>query len=196
MNPVPYSKTMIVWWRFGKEHGDDEFRVNPPEVINAHIQRKIDRFRKTPADEWRWYQVDPDLIVERYDTSPEESGPDTRIYYLLNCGLAVIENIHLPPPEDNWKWLIRIADFFYNKEMESWIMKDLFCDICVENDCHTYHMFDLPDLAQALDIHLITRGEARDILKRVDWFLNRVSRRQKPLPEILRGQETCKRLGW
>ena len=30
-------KTLIVWRRTGKEHGEDAFRVNPPAVIGGRI---------------------------------------------------------------------------------------------------------------------------------------------------------------
>ena len=191
-----FSKTMMVWWRFGNEHGDDDFRANPPDVIAAHIQRKVDRFRQTPADAWRWWQVDDDLIVERCETCTGDIGPDTRLYYLLKRGLTIMENIHLPPPEDNWKWLVRISDFLYRPDLACWVMKDLFWDICVESDNRTYHLFDLPDLAQALDIGLISSAETRDILKRVDWLVGQVAKNTFPTDEILRGQAACRQLGW
>ncbi|MFO7624798.1 MAG: hypothetical protein R6V73_10640 [Anaerolineales bacterium] len=191
-----FEKTLIVWWRFGKEHGGEEFQVNPPEQVRTHLQKKIDEFRKTPADLWRWWQVDDHLIVELWDTSPEHTGPDTRIYYLLKCGLSIIENIHLPPPDENWKWCIRLSDFEYNAELGTWMMKDLFCDILVGGDNRTYHMFDLPDVAQALDVGLITPAETREILKRVDWVLTRIAKGEFPFPEVRRAQAACRQLGW
>jgi len=190
------TKTLIVWWRFGQEHSVDDFRINPPEVVAAHIQRKLDRFQPTPADAWRWWQASEDLIVERCESCSDTIGPDTRIYYLLKRGLTVIENIHLPPPEDNWKWLVRISDFVHKPGEGYWIMKDLFCDICVESDNRTYHLFDLPDLAQALDIGLVSSAETRDILRRVDWLVAKVAKSQFPIPEIFEGQAACKLLGW
>jgi hypothetical protein len=195
MVTIPFAKTLIVWWRFGKEHGDEDIRVNLPEMIDAHVQRKVARFTQMPEERWRWWQVSNELIVERWDDSPAQS-PDTRIYYLLKSGVTVIENIHLPAPDDNWKWFIQVCDFKYYKEMSYWVMKDLFCDICVEADNHSYHLFDLPDLAQALDLGLISRRETRDILHRVDWVVNQVARGGFPFPEIVAGQEACKLLGW
>ncbi|RPI28655.1 MAG: hypothetical protein EHM70_16500 [Chloroflexota bacterium] len=196
MNFGPFKKTLIVWWHFGKEHGDENFQVNPPETIAAHIGRKVARFREQTEDDWRWWQVDENLIVERWDTSPEQSGPDTRIYYLLNCGISVIENIHLPAPDDNWKWLIRISDYEYNPGLECWMMKDLFCDVVVERDNRTYHMFDLPDLAQALDVGLISAVDTRNILHRVDWLVNSISRGEFPFSEVEKAQAACQKLGW
>ena len=191
-----FKKSLIVWWRFGKEHGGEEFRVNTPEQVRLHLQKKVDEFHQTPEELWRWWQVDENLIVERWDTSPEHTGPDTRIYYLLNRGVSVIENIHLPPPDDNWKWYIHICDFDYHAELDTWMMKDLFCDILVAGDNRTYHMYDLPDLAQALDVGLITAGETREILKRVDWVVTSIVKGSFPFEEIKLGQASCTQLGW
>jgi predicted RNA-binding protein associated with RNAse of E/G family len=58
------------------------------------------------------------------------------------------------------------------------------------------HLFDLPELAQALDLGLVSKSETRDILHRVDWVVNQVSKGGFPFPEILEGQEACKQLGW
>ena len=190
------TKTLIVWWRYGKEHGKEEFRVNPPEVVNRHLKGKVDHFRSLPEESWRWWKVSDDLIIERWDDSPGQTGPDTRIYYLLNRGVTVIENVHCPPPDDRWKWYIHISDFLYSSELETWRMKDLFCDVVVEEDNHTYHLYDLPDLAQALDVGLICSNDSREILKRIDWVVSNINNRAFPFPEIMEGREACHKLGW
>jgi len=191
-----YARTMVVWWRFGREHGGERFECNPPEVIEAHIQRKADRFRRTPADAWRWWQVDQDLIIERPPASEPLFGADSRIYYLLNRGLSVIKNICYPPPDDCWKWHIHIADFPYDQARECWLMKDLFCDIVVAPDDRTFKVLDLPDVAQALDVGLISHPESREILRRVSWVVNEISRRAFPFAEVQRAEAAARRLGW
>jgi hypothetical protein len=196
MGPTPYTKTLVAWWRLGKEHGADELRVNTPEVIATHLDRKIISFRQTPPDDWRWWQVDDGLIVERLDITSRNAGPGTRIYYLLKRGLTVVENIYLPPPNDKWKWYLHLSDFDFRPDLDCWIMKDLFPHICVESDTRTYHLFDLPELAQALDIALITSAKSRELLKRVDATVNCIARGDFPFPEILQGQTACKAMGW
>ena len=196
MQAGQFSKTMMIWWRFGQEHGEETFKVNPPEVVEAYIKRKVDRFKDTPEDIWRWWWVNEDLIVERWDDSPNHTGPDTRIYYLLNQGLAIIENIHLPPPDDRWKWYIHVADYEFSPRFSCWLMKDLFCDIMVEKDDRSYHIYDLPDLAQALDIGLLTSIQTKDILKRVDWAVQCIHTGCFPMYEVDRGREACSLLGW
>ncbi len=192
MNDLPLEKTLIIWWRYGKEHGDDELRLNPPEVVRAHWLRKINRFCDTPEAAWRWYKAGEDLIVERWD----ENGPDTRIYYLLDRGLLVIENIHLPAPDDNWKWLINVCDYIYETDLGVWLMKGLFLKVCVEADNRTYHLVDLPDVAQALDAGLITCDDSRNLLQRVDRVVNQVAHGRFPYPEIETAQAACHALGW
>ena len=34
-------RTLVVWWRYGKDHSEEGFRVNPPEVIAAHLDQKM-----------------------------------------------------------------------------------------------------------------------------------------------------------
>src|SRR5262245_46811493 len=100
------DRTLVIWWRYGKEHGEEEFRVNSPEVIAEHLNAKAARFRQTSLSEWRWWQVSDDLIVEYPVPDQLFYRADTRIYYLPKRGLAVIENIHLHPPDDVWGWYL------------------------------------------------------------------------------------------
>jgi hypothetical protein len=194
--PGDFSKTLIVWWTYGLEHGAQDFRINPPEIVDAHIKRKVDRFRKVPDKDWRWWQVSKDLIIERPPAKGALFGEDSRIYYLLNRGISVIDNVYMSPPDDNWKWLIHICDFSYQHEDRYWLMKDLFCDIVVENDNQTYHLFDLPDMAQALDVGLITSAQSGGILQRIDWMVNSIWHNKFPIREIELGQAAAQRMGW
>lgn len=60
-----YGLTLVVWRRLGKEHGEGaEFRLNAPDVVAAHIQNKIEAYRQTPLDDWRWWQLSNEIIVE------------------------------------------------------------------------------------------------------------------------------------
>jgi hypothetical protein len=194
--PEEFSKTLIIWWRYGKEHEGDEFKINSSELVDAHLKSKYNRFRNASVDPGRWWQVDPDLIIERPPPGGQLFGDDSRIYYLLNRGLTVIENVHLPPPDDNWTWYIRICDFSFSDGLNCWLMKDLFCDIVVENDNRTYHLFDLPDMAQALDVGLITTVQSGEILKRIDQVVNAISEGRFPLEEIVYARAAADRMGW
>jgi hypothetical protein len=194
--PDEFSKTLIVWWRFGKEHERDEFKINSSDVVEAHLRSKANRFRGASMDPGRWWQVDKDLIIEHPSPGGQLFGEDSRIYYLLNRGLTVIENVRLPSPDDNWTWFIRICDFSFDQELDCWLMKDLFCDIVVENDNRTYHLFDLPDMAQALDVGLITPAESGEILNRIDLVVHSISAGDFPFDDILLARAAADRMGW
>jgi len=190
------QSTLVVWWRYGKEHGEEAFRVNSPEIIAAHLDAKAARFRQTPETEWRWQQVDDDLIVER--TAPDSLyyREDTRIYYLPKRGLGVIENIHLNPPHDVWSWYIHLADIAYDAPRVCWVMQDLFADILVAPDARAHRVLDLDDLATALEIGLVSATKASHILRRTEAVTQVIVRGEFPFPEIERGQAACRELGW
>jgi hypothetical protein len=190
------EKTLVAWWSYGKEHVGDDLRLNSPEVIASHLDAKIAAFCATPGDKWRWWQVDDDLLVERPKPDSRWCGPDTRIYYLVKRGLGIIENIHYPPPDDRWKWYIHLADIFYDSSRECWIMKDLFTDILVGDDNRTCRVVDLDDLAEALDLGLLTPAQASDVLRRTDLTLAAIAKAAFPFPEIGRGRAAGRELGW
>jgi len=190
------TPTLLIWWRFGYEHGDDDLQANTPEIVRQHLSKKVIKFNKTERENWRWYQVNPNLIVERWDDSPLHSGPNTTIYYLLDKGMAVIEDVCFEPPDDKWKWYIPIADFFFDEELNAWVMKDLFLDICVEGDDKTYQIIDLPDLACALDLKLITKEESRKVIDRINRIAGEVTAGKFPFQEIETAREACRNLGW
>ncbi|OGG55387.1 MAG: hypothetical protein A3F84_04485 [Candidatus Handelsmanbacteria bacterium RIFCSPLOWO2_12_FULL_64_10] len=188
------TKTLVIWWRFGKEHGEENFRVNPPGVIAAHLDQKVAAFRATPDALWRWWQVEDGLIVECPGPDAYGFGADTRVYYLVERGLAVIGNIHFPELRDTYRWYIHLADIFYDSVRACWIKKDLFCDIVVEPDGRHHRLFDLGDLGEALKIGLVSPAQVSDILRRTDSFLKRIADGAFPFPEVLRGQGISRKL--
>lgn len=190
------GKPLVVWWRFGKEHSEESFRVNSPDVVAAHLDGKIAVARQTPTADWRWWQEDASLIVERPTPDSWLYRPDTHIYYLVERGLAVIENIHVAEWGDEWRWYIRVADIFRDEGRDAWIMQDLFCDIIVHEDNHRYRLYDLHDLGNALDMGLLTPARTSDILRRTNAALQAIEAGEFPFPEIRRGQDACLRLGW
>jgi hypothetical protein len=195
MNP-PLSKTQIVWWRFGKEHGEEKgIRLNSPDLISAALNQRAAIFAAVPDESWRWYQVDEKLLVERPQPSAHY-GSDTRIYYLLKDGLTVVENIYLPPPRDKWTWYIHIGDTFYDRSRELWIQRDLFVDVVIEEELRHHRLLDLHDVATALDIGLIGAQDVSMILRRTNKLLQAIGEGRFPLPEIERARAACRALGW
>jgi hypothetical protein len=188
------EKELIVWWRFGKEHGEEDFRVNSQDVVKAHLNNKINQFKKTSAQEWRWYRIGENLLIER--PIGYLSKKDTRIYYLLDQGMAVIENINLPHPYQDWPWYIHIADFEYRSAQQCWLKKDLFLDILVGKDHTATKVIDQDDLAEASKIGLITKSKEAEIIQTTDKIIQRIEAKEFPFPEIIRGQKTDTQINW
>lgn len=137
-----------------------------------------------------------DLIVERAASDNLFYRDDTRIYYLVQRGLAVIENIHLHPPHDVWSWYVHLADITYDAPRACWVKQDLFCDILVGADARAQRVIDLDDLATALDIGLVSATKASEILRRTKAITRTIARGEFPFPEIERGRAACRELGW
>lgn len=193
MNPTP---TLLIWHRFGKEHGEESFRVNPPVVVAEHLRARAALFRgRTAADDWRWFQVDNTLIVERPTPDDVIFGPDTRIFYLLDQGLGILEDIRYPR-SDRWRWYIHLADYSFHQDLDCWVMQDLFTDVFVAPDERTTQVLDLDDLALALDLGLLTPAKTSEILRRTDALVRQIARGAFPFEAVLRGREACRAVGW
>jgi hypothetical protein len=189
----------IIWWRFGKEHdpGGGTFRLNPARLVAAHLDDKLALQRAEPEDQHRCWQVDAEVLIERANPSTLHCGPDTRIYYLPQRGLAAIENIHFRRPEDQrWSWYIHMVRLYHDTARDCWIMQDLFTDLVTDAGCRDSMVVDLDDLATALDIGLVTPAETSRILRLTNDAVQAISRGEFPFPEIVRGREAGKALGW
>ena len=190
------QQTLVIWWRFGKEHGEKRgFRLNPPAVIEQHWDTKVAQARQTPSDQWRWWS-EGNLVVERPDAHGYGYGPDTRIYYLVERGLTVVENIHLSGQWASWPWYIHLADIFYDTARNCWISQDLFCDILLPADGQRYHVTDLADLGRVLQLGLLSAERAATILARTDQTLAAIVQGHFPFPEIAQARQLCRQLGW
>ena len=198
MTADQFSKTMVVWRRTGKEHGEnDGFRVNSPETIAMHLDGKLTEYRATPEDAWRWYQVDEGLIVEKFGLPAH--GPfraDTRFYHLIERGISVMENLYFRPPNDRWRWYLHLADIYFDSSRACWIMKDLFCDILVDHDKSHHRVLDLDELGDALEMGLVTPADMIRVLRNTDAALEDIAAGKFPFPEIVRAHEACRALGW
>ena len=192
------NKTLVIWWRYGKEHDPrgQEFRVNPPGVVARHLDEKVAAFRNCPADKWRWWQVDDELLIERVDPNGLNYGRDTRVYYLPKRSLGVIENLRRPPPHERWSWFIHVADTFWDARRECWIMQDMFADILVETGGRVCRVMDLDEVGTALDLGLLTPPQASTVLRATDAALRAIEAGEFPFPEIVRAREACRELGW
>lgn len=177
------EKALIVWHRFGKEHREDaQFRRNPPELVQAGLQAKAEKFRRTPPEKWCWWRVSDDLLLEK-PGGGHHYGPDTRIYYLPKRNWVIIENIHLAD-RPQWTWYIHIGQTRFDPDLGAWVFKDLFADVLLQADCRTHTLLDLDDLAQATEIGLLTSNETASVLRDTQALIDLISQGHFPPLEL------------
>ena len=139
------NKTLAAWRRFGREHGEDQgFRVNSADVVRAHIESRVAYFRETADDQWRWWQVNDDLIIEKPVAT---GGADTIIYYLPAKQIMILENPSFSSLPD-WPWYVHMGTTEFDEKLDAWIFTDLFVDVIVKEDCQTHSIMDLDDRDQ------------------------------------------------
>ncbi len=180
-------KTLVVWRRFGKEHGEGSgFRLNAPEVISAHLQRKVEAFRQTPEDDWRWWQLSDEVIVEK-PFADVGFGPSTLIYYLPRRDWAVVENASLPGGlGKEWSWYVHIGDLAYDPIYDCWVFTDFFSDVIIKEDKRTHSVLDLNELGKVFEMGLVTGTEVTRILTATQELIDLVRAGDFP-PTELRG---------
>ena len=189
------KKTLIVWRRFGKEHEEgEEFRVNAPEVVSASIQGRVEKFRQAPADDWRWWQISEDVLVEK-PLFNAHCGPYAIIYYLPRRNWVILEHARFSRLE-GWDWYVHIGNTRYHPEYESWVFTDLFCDVVVKDDDRTHSVLDLDEAGKALEMGLITAEQLSRILADTQKLIDLVRSENFPPPELGDRHRFLQELGW
>ena len=186
----------VVWHRFGKEHDESGFRVNDPDVVEAHIREKVERFKATPEDVWRWHQVSDDLIIERPDEASQGFRPDSAIYYIPSKMLCLQENMHQGVFGENWPWYVHIGEMVYRKDLEAWVFKDLFADVIAHQDGRTYRVLDLDDLGDVMDLGLLENPLVSEILRSTQELIDQIQAGAFPPAELANRNEVRATLGW
>lgn len=185
----------MVWRRFGKEHGEEGgFKLNSPDVVSAHIQQKVDKFRQTPADDWRWWQLSDEIIIEKPSLKAGLAHPKI-IYYLIPKNWALVEDPGFYYGEE-LGWYVHVGDLTYDGIRGCWIFTDLFCDVIVKKDNRTHSVLDLGDLGYALELGLITANKTAQILTDTQKLIDLVRSGDFPPKEIYDSQKALDELGW
>ena len=183
------KKTLVVWRRFGLEHGETSgFKVNPPSVVETHIQQKVEQFTQTPEEHWRWWQLSDELIIEKFRTDNDFDASMT-FYYLPKRRWAMVQNPGNYFGED-LGWYIHIADIAYEKTYGCWLITDLFCDVLVKKNNQIHSVLDLDDLAEAFEIGLITETKLLQILRDTQGLVDLIWRGNFPSAEV----EACQKI--
>lgn len=181
------QETLIVWRRTGKEHGENTgFQLNPPDVVEASLQRKVEDFRTVPRETWSWWQIDEELLIEK--NRPGEAWPraDEVLYYhlpALHC--LIVERAFNKRMGPEWSWYVHVGEHQWRQDLDAWVFTDLFADLLVHDDRRQHTVVDLDDLAQAMDLGIITATRAADVLRHTQTLVDRVTAGEFP-PAIIR----------
>lgn len=194
------QKTIVIWRRFGKEHGEGQgFQVNPPEVVAAHIQNKLEQNRQTPDSNWRWWQLSEDVIIERGLGVYPGASPGTYsgeiIYYLPRKNLALMWRPGYINSGREWTWYVHIGETQFDDHYGCWIFKDLFADVLIADDNITHGVYDLDDIAHALEIGLIDAQQVISILRTTQSIVDTIRSGEFPIKEVIEYECELKELG-
>lgn len=178
------QKTLVAWHRFGKELDENNFRCNPPELIEQYLHDKVAQFKKTPADKWMWFQVSDELIIEKTGKTHPGTNAATIIYYLPQHLCSIQENVHFSSLGPEWTWYIHLGSTTYHPDLDAWIFKDLFADILIQADNKTHSVLDLDDLAHVYELGLIDQTELSEILRRTQALVDLIRNGDFPPQEL------------
>jgi predicted RNA-binding protein associated with RNAse of E/G family len=196
---VNMEKTLVVWRRLGKEHGEHSgFRVNTPDVVKRHLRDKVERFRATADPEWRWWRISEDIIIERPIVTGEIQivSDRTVIYYLLDKNWVIIQDVIYPGFGSDWPWYIHIGDVTFDDRLDCFVMRDLFCDVLVRANCSDHTVLDLDELGKAHQLGLVTGDDVLTSLSSTQELIDQIRGGMFPPPEVARCQEAVKSLRW
>lgn len=194
------ARTTITWWRYGKEH--ERTDPNPPHIRNngplmaaESLDSRLARYRAESPEAWRMWQVSPALLIERIEEPfPAWARADTMFHYLLDEGVAVMENFY--SRRYGRVHYIHICEYFYDKTRQSWIMKDLFTDILVSAEGRLVTVLDLDDLADAQSVSLVTPAQTMEILRQTQRIIRTIIDGGYPFPAMRAAHRAAQDLGW
>jgi len=186
------KKTMIVWRRLGKEHGENSgYRVNTDEVVNQHLSAKLNKYRQTDETQWKWWQINENLLVETSEEADDE-GEFTTYYYLPLKNWLVVENFSSRARQDGWKWYIHIGSMRYDEVRSCWVFTDWFSDVIVKTDNRSHSVLDLNEVAEGFDLELITKEELMEVLTSTQTLVDSIRNGSFP-PVELEEWHNCER---
>ncbi len=189
------KKTQIVWRRTGKEHGEDSFRINSPTVVDEHIRGKVESIRTTPDQDWRWWQLSDEVLVEIPEPS-KHYKPSTRIYYLPKRHCVAIADLRFGGfrrERQSWEpelyWYVHIGAIEFDPAYGAWVFSDLFSDVLASRDGLIYRIKDLDDVAEVMRLGLIDKEKTAFILERTQDLIETMRKNEFPYPELREAME-------
>ena len=178
------QRCLVVWHRFGKEHGEDTgFRRNSPEIVKKSIEDKIAALGKTEEDRWEWYAVSDEVLVE-FPNHRRHSDDSSAFYYLPKRHWTVMDRHYHPGFDPPWRWYVHIGDFQCDIESQTWVFRDLFVDVLIQEDGRTHKVYDLDDLAEVLEKDIIDQPTCGRILRYAQETIDLLLDGGFPPPEL------------
>ncbi|MFQ6043858.1 MAG: RNA polymerase sigma factor, partial [Candidatus Poribacteria bacterium] len=185
------KKTLVVGSKpvvgsvFGKNFGafvGKGLKASPPSVVEADIQQKLEQFSQTPEDNWLWWQLSDDLIIEK---SPADADTIYTIYYLPQRRWKVVRhNKGGAYFGEELSWYIYIADITYEPAYDCWLVTDLLTQVMVGKDERRHSVMNLDRLAEAFEKELITKNQVVQILRDTQALVDLIRSGNFPPPEI------------
>lgn len=181
------QETRIIWRRTGKEHGEDDgFRLNPPEVVEASLQRKAETLDRVTPETWSWWQVDETLLIEKNRPGEDWPRSDSVLHYHLpDLHLLIVENAYIRRLGADWTWYVHVGDHEWRSDLGVWVFTDLFVDILVHSDLRQHTVVDLDDLARALELGIVSQEKGQEILRHTQALVDRIMTGRFP-PDVIK----------
>jgi hypothetical protein len=182
---------IIIWRRFGKEHGEDAFRLNDSDTVLRHLTTKAEGARETTADPWPWYHVSDQLLMERVTNAA--GGTAGLLSYLPERECLI---------EDRWddageshEWCIHLGSTEYDEALSSWVFTDWFVDIIWSPSSGRYRVVDLDDLADVHQLGVVDDLLLHHILQSSQALLDSLENAFPPV-ELTKMSALMRQIGW
>jgi hypothetical protein len=188
---MPSQPTTIVWRRFGKEHGEDEFRRNDDAIVRLSLEEKVEHARSRSTPDCPWHRISDQLLIERIATT---TG--------CTCGVLCYFPARGCLIEDRWddagnsvEWRIHVGATGYDESLSSWVFTDWFVDILLDPASGRYLLEDLDDLALVHELGIVDDALLHRILQTTQNLLHTLETDFPPVEMTKRGA-IMRQLGW
>ncbi len=150
------------------------------------MRRKVKQLRSTPDTEWGWWQLNDEVLVE-IPGETQHYKSTTRIYYLPKRHIVAIADIRFGGfrrGPHSWEpelfFYVHVGDIDYDPSLEAWV----FSDLLASRDGLIYHVKDLDDLAEVMQLGLIDQEKTAIILRHTQMLVRAMSENEFPYPEL------------
>jgi len=133
------------------------------------------------------YRDDKLLITKWHVIHPRTDIQGGISYIYLDKGLKISK--HYKDTGEFVKYYCDIFEIEYTPEKDEYIFRDLLVDVIVTPD-NAVKVVDFDELADALDKELITKNQASDALRKLDYLLKMIYSGNFPPDEVQKDWRT------